>query len=75
MDKKYKVTYSRKMAGGKRLIAYNQIVTEQDFKLMVNDSPESRYGYVIIKAELQYSGIDLLELDSVNYDRGESEDG
>jgi hypothetical protein len=64
---KYKVTYSRKMAGGLRLIAYNQEVSASDFSIMASDTLDSRYGYIIIKAELIYSGTDLLELDSVNY--------
>lgn len=70
MNKQYKVTYSRLMAGGQRLIAYNQVVTESDFKLMVNDTT-SRYLYIIIKAELL--DYDLRELDSVNYEIKEEE--
>jgi hypothetical protein len=70
--RQYKLTYSRKVAGGHRIIAYNQVVNESDFVIIASDCiNKSRYEYIIIKAELL--DYDVLDLDSINYVMSEGE--
>ena len=56
----YKVTYTRNMAGGKRLLCTDLQISETDLKLLFCD--KSEYGYIVISAVLtkQYTGLQNL---------------
>jgi hypothetical protein len=50
MEKYYKVSYSRLLAGGERVSVVNQVMIEKDIKSLYLD--ESRFKYIVLSSEL-----------------------